>query len=82
MLGATDTTSVTLAWSFAILCHYRDVQQRLIQELDEFISVHGRIPCFKERNEIPYTVAVMRECMRFRAMTPIGVPHSVNQDRK
>ncbi|KAL9558852.1 hypothetical protein PS6_001063 [Mucor atramentarius] len=80
MLGATDTTSVTLAWSFAILCHYQDVQQRLIQELDEFISVHGRIPSFKERNEIPYTVAVMRECMRFRAMTPIGVPHSVNQD--
>lgn len=82
ILGATDTTSVTLAWSFAILCHYPDVQQKLIQELDAFISANGRIPRFKERNEIPYTVAVMRECMRFRSMTPIGVPHSVNQDSK
>ncbi|KAL9545710.1 hypothetical protein MBANPS3_007016 [Mucor bainieri] len=80
ILAATDTTSVTLAWSFAILCYYSDVRQKLIQELDAFISAHGRIPSFQERNDIPYTVAVMRECMRYRSMTPIGVPHSVDQD--
>ncbi|CAO3635109.1 unnamed protein product [Mucor fragilis] len=80
ILGTTDTSSVTLAWSFAILCQYPDVQQRLIQELDAFTSANGRIPCFKERNEIPYTIAVMRGCMQFGSMTPLGVPHSVNQD--
>lgn len=82
ILGTTDTSSVTLAWSFAILCQYPDVQQRLIQELDAFTSANGRIPCFKERNEIPYTIAVMRGCMQFGSMTPLGVPHSVNQDGK
>jgi cytochrome P450 len=73
---------VTLQWSFAILCHYPVVQKKVAEEIDQFIKVNGRIPEFTERNEVPYCISVIKECMRFKPTTPFGLPHFVNKDGK
>jgi cytochrome P450 len=80
--GGTDTTSVTLAWNIAIMCHNPEVQKNASAEIDEFIKLNGRLPLFSERTEVPYCVSVIKECMRYRPTTPFGLPHTVHKDSK
>lgn len=82
IIAGTDTVSVTLSWNIAILCRHSDVQIKVAAELDEFIAKHGRLPHFKERSHLPYCISVMKECMRYRPITPFGLPHTTNEDRK
>jgi cytochrome P450 len=83
VIGAgEDTTETTLSWAIAILCHYPQVQRRIQEELDVFINEHTRAPKFSQRDQIPYTVSVMKECMRYRPITCLGVPHQTSNDGK
>ncbi|KAL9555452.1 hypothetical protein PS6_002840 [Mucor atramentarius] len=78
--GGTDTTATSLSWNFAILSHHPDVQQKAAQEIDGFIRAHGRVPEFRDRLELPYCIAVIKESMRYRPISPFGIPHSVQED--
>jgi cytochrome P450 len=83
VIGAgEDTTETTLAWAIAILCNHPQVQKNIQEELDVFINEHGRAPKFSQRDQIPYTVSVMKECMRYRPITSFGVPHETTNDGK
>jgi cytochrome P450 len=83
MLAAgTDTISITLAWNFAIMCSYPDVQKRVSQEIDEFIQTHGRLPQFEERKELPLCISTIKECMRFKPILGFGLAHTTIKDRK
>jgi hypothetical protein len=81
-IGGMDPLSVTLSWTVALLCHYPNVQENIFAEIDGFIRAHNRLPNFKDRNDVPYCVSVMKECMRYKPVTPFGLAHSVQQDRK
>ncbi|GAN11298.1 ribosomal protein S1 [Mucor ambiguus] len=78
--GGTDTTATSLSWNFAILSHHPDVQQKAAEEIDSFIRAHGRVPGFQDRLEMPYCIAIIKESMRYRPISPFGIPHSVQQD--
>lgn len=80
--GGTDTTATSLSWNFAILSHYPIIQQRAAEEIDSFIKTHGRVPQFKERLEVPYCIAIIKESMRYRPTSSFGIPHSVQEDGK
>jgi cytochrome P450 len=71
---------VTLLNIFAILCHHPKVQKQVSTEIDKFTRVHGRVPHFKERLELPFCISVIKECMRLRPTTPFGLPHAVEED--
>lgn len=77
--GGTDTTTVTMLWNFALMCHYPEVQQAAANEIDNFVKEHGRLPNFDDREHTPYCVSVMKESMRFKPTSPFGVPHSVKK---
>jgi cytochrome P450 len=47
-----------------------------------FINEHGSAPKFSQRDQVPYTVSVMKECMRYRPITSFGVPHETTKDGK
>lgn len=50
-------------------------------EIDHFrANNEGRMPTFQDRNEFPYMISVQKECMRYRATTPFGVPHVTTKD--
>ncbi|KAG0180633.1 hypothetical protein DFQ29_000293 [Apophysomyces sp. BC1021] len=78
--AASDTTSTTLAWSLAILCHHPEVQKKISSELDQFIETHGRLPTFAERDNFPYMISVQKECLRYRTINHMGIPHAAEAD--
>jgi cytochrome P450 len=78
--GGTDTVSVTLSWSVVIMCHHPEVQKKVSAEIDKFVRVHNRVPIFDEREELPFCISVIKECMRYKPTDPFGLPHSVEED--
>ncbi|KAI8985484.1 cytochrome P450 [Pilobolus umbonatus] len=80
VIGGADTTAIALQWIIALLCHYPDIQDRARREIDEFVNKYQRLPTFQERNETPYTFAMLRECMRYKEVTPFGTPHLTTKD--
>ncbi|CAO3645241.1 unnamed protein product [Cunninghamella blakesleeana] len=80
MEGGVDTTSNSLTWLAINLANHPDVQVKMQQEIDSFITKHGRYPTFQERDQVPYIVAVQRESLRSRPISPLGFPHVATKD--
>ncbi|CAO3695805.1 unnamed protein product [Rhizopus stolonifer] len=84
LIGAgTDTISITLYWSFAILSQYPHVQTKMIEELDTWKAKHPphSVPCFhQDRDDFPYSICVQKEVMRFRPATDFGLSHYSTED--
>ncbi|KAI9020073.1 cytochrome P450 [Phycomyces nitens] len=75
-----DPIALSLAWLYAILPHYPEIQKKMCNEIDAFIVKNGRIPSFSDREDLPYVIAVMMENIRFRSITNFGIPHYATAD--
>ncbi|CAO3645439.1 unnamed protein product [Cunninghamella blakesleeana] len=81
IMGAgTDTTVNSVRWMMAILIQYPEIQEKLRYEIDGFIKKHNRLPEISDREELPYLIAFGKECLRFKPLTAMGVPHVANDD--
>ncbi|KAI7867266.1 cytochrome P450 [Spinellus fusiger] len=80
IIAGTDTVSVTLSRAFFFLSHYPEIQKRICEEIDAFITKHKRLPKFTEREAFPYITSVQREILRLYPTTPLGLPHVAEQD--
>ncbi|KAI8143435.1 cytochrome P450 [Fennellomyces sp. T-0311] len=80
LVGAIETVSGVLKWVFALLLHHPDVQKKLINEVDDFIREHGRLPVFSDRDAFPLLNSVQRESMRFRGTNYVTLPHVLTKD--
>ncbi|KAI8075986.1 cytochrome P450 [Halteromyces radiatus] len=78
--GGSDTSSVSISWMIVILSHHPDVQKKIQAELDAFTQIHGRIPTFEERDQVPYLIAVQKECMRYKPLITFHLPHVASRD--
>ncbi|KAI9258926.1 cytochrome P450 [Phascolomyces articulosus] len=78
--AGTDTTGMTLAWSFVVLCHHKDVQDRLYHEIASFYAKHNRLPKYKDRENLPLLLSVQKECIRYRSTNHFPVPHESIKD--
>ncbi|KAI7867264.1 cytochrome P450 [Spinellus fusiger] len=78
--GGTDTISVTLSRTFVVLSHHPEIQKKICEEIDAFITKYKRLPMFKERDDFPYMISVQREIMRLYPTTAYGVPHMAEKD--
>jgi len=58
---------------------FPEVQRRAQAELDNVIG-RDRLPTFDDAPRLPYVCAVIREVLRWRPATPIGVPHAAIDD--
>ncbi|KAI9264099.1 cytochrome P450 [Phascolomyces articulosus] len=79
-LAGSETSATMLSWSMVILCRYPEIQKILRDEVDQFIRTHGRLPTFDDRDSLPYSNSVQKECMRFMPITHLGLPHETNQE--
>lgn len=82
LAAGIGTTSDSTSWVIAILCNYPKVQEKLCDEIDLFMKKHGREPTFADREELPYFMAVAKECIRFRPAKDFGLPHKATEDGK
>jgi len=49
------------------------------QELDSVVG-QNRLPSFDDASNLPYVNALIKEVLRWRPVTPMGVPHSPMED--
>ncbi|KAI8971206.1 cytochrome P450 [Pilobolus umbonatus] len=80
LFAGIDTTASSLSWLCAVMCYHRDIQDKVYNELSLFVQKHDRLPVFDERNETPYTFAVVRESSRYRASVNYNVSHLTTEE--
>ena len=79
-MGGTDTSSISLAWIFAILLHHPDVVLKIQEEIDGFIQKNNRRPVFADREDFPYIVSVQKESLRYKPLGHFTFFHVLEKD--
>ncbi|KAM4695588.1 cytochrome P450 2G1-like [Rhinophrynus dorsalis] len=74
-----ETVATTLKHGLLILLRYPDIQAKLHKEIDQIIG-QNRSPSIEDRNNMPYTEAVIHELQRFSNVIPMNAPHSTTRD--
>ena len=67
MLAGYETTSVTLTYCIYLLSKHPQVQQKLLQEVDDF---KGQ-PSYEQLDQFPYAAAVLNEALRLFPPAPL-----------
>ncbi|XP_026780011.3 cytochrome P450 2M1 [Pangasianodon hypophthalmus] len=80
MLSAgIETTTSTIRQSLLLMMKYPDVQARVQKEIDEVVG-RERCPSIDDRQNMPYTDAVLHEIQRNTDIAPTAVPHKMFYD--
>ncbi|KAK1454817.1 cytochrome P450 [Colletotrichum melonis] len=77
--GGADTTVSTVASFFLAMMVYPDIQKKAQEEIDRVIGSR-RLPTTKDRENLPYIEALVKEIMRWHPIGPMGLPHSSTED--
>lgn len=56
-----------------------EVQAKAQAEIDVIVGA-GRLPMFGMEDSLPYLSAVVKECLRWQTVLPLGVPHRLIAD--
>ncbi|KAI0058839.1 cytochrome P450 [Artomyces pyxidatus] len=77
--AGADTTAVTLTNFFLAMITHPQVQERARLELDEVVG-RDRLPSFDDRPRLPYISCIVKELLRWKAVSPLGIPHCTTTD--
>ncbi|XP_053577585.1 cytochrome P450 2G1-like [Bombina bombina] len=77
--AGVETIANTLTYSFLIVMKYPDILDKIHKEIDTVIG-RNREPNVQDRNQMPYTEAVLHEIQRYIDIIPMGVPRKTTQD--
>ncbi|KIP07997.1 hypothetical protein PHLGIDRAFT_70194 [Phlebiopsis gigantea 11061_1 CR5-6] len=77
--GGVDTTVATLSIFVMAMLLYPEVQKKAQEELDRVLK-RKRLPDFEDRNSLPYTVALVKEVLRWHPPLPTTVAHKSTAD--
>ncbi|KAF7357531.1 Cytochrome p450 [Mycena sanguinolenta] len=77
--AGADTTVSSLTSFCLAMALYPEIQKKAQTEINTVIGT-DRLPEFEDRPLLPYVEALYREVMRWRPVTPLGVPHASTED--
>ncbi|XP_067391508.1 cytochrome P450 2J2-like isoform X2 [Emydura macquarii macquarii] len=77
--AGTETTSTTIRWALLYMAIYPDVQERVQAEIDRVIG-QSRQPGMDDRDNMPYTNAVIHEVQRISNIVPLNAPRMSTSD--
>jgi len=77
--AGADTTVSSMACFFLAMTLFPEVQRTAQQEIDQVIG-SGRLPTFKDRANLPYIDAVVKELFRWHPAVPMSLPHMTTED--
>ncbi|KAJ7476756.1 cytochrome P450 [Mycena latifolia] len=72
--AGTDTTVSALGTFILAMLANPEAQRRAQAEIDS-VAQKGHLPDFDDEASLPYVSAIVMEVLRWRPVTPIGVPH-------
>ncbi|KAK0501173.1 cytochrome P450 [Armillaria luteobubalina] len=78
-VAGSDTTVASIYAFFKAMLLYPDIQAKAQAEIDAVVGNH-RLPRFDDRDHLPYINALALEVIRWHAVEPLGLPHSVTED--
>ncbi|XP_019329688.1 PREDICTED: cytochrome P450 2J6 isoform X2 [Aptenodytes forsteri] len=79
LFAGTETTSTTIRWALLYMAVYPEIQARVQAEIDAVIG-QARQPALEDRNNMPYTNAVIHEVQRKGNIIPLNVPRLTVKD--
>ncbi|KAM9239402.1 cytochrome P450 2J2 [Leptosomus discolor] len=79
LFAGTETTSTTIRWAVLYMVLYPEIQARVQAEIDTVIG-QARQPALEDRNNMPYTNAVIHEVQRKSNIIPFNVPRMTTKD--
>uniref|UniRef100_A0A7N9AYQ6 Cytochrome P450 2J2-like n=1 Tax=Mastacembelus armatus TaxID=205130 RepID=A0A7N9AYQ6_9TELE len=80
LFGAgTETTTTTLHWGLLYMILYPDIQERVQAEIDTVVG-SSRQPSLTDRENMPYTDAVIHEIQRMGNISPLNLVRTANKD--
>ncbi|NWU95821.1 CP2J2 protein, partial [Upupa epops] len=79
IFAGTETTSTTIRWALLYMAVYPEIQARVQAEIDAVIG-QARMPTLEDRNNMPYTNAVVHEVQRKGNVIPFNVPRMTMKD--
>lgn len=77
--GGSDTTVETIRSFVLVMIMYPDVQLRAQEEIDRVVGTE-RLPQIKDRPDLPYVQAILKETLRWSPLGVMGFPHSVEDE--
>ncbi|EIM84324.1 cytochrome P450 [Stereum hirsutum FP-91666 SS1] len=78
-VAGADTTVCALENFILAMILYPEVQKKAQAEIDAVVG-HDRLPDFSDEKLLPYVGALAKEVLRWRNVTPLGVPHRLTTD--
>ncbi|KAL1196498.1 Cytochrome P450 81Q32 [Cardamine amara subsp. amara] len=82
LLAGTDTTAVTLEWAMANLLNHPEVLMKAKTELNDVVSIEGRLFEESDVGKCTYLNNVISETLRLYPATPLLVPRASSADSK
>ncbi|XP_029005197.1 cytochrome P450 2J4-like [Betta splendens] len=80
LFGAgTETTTTTLHWGLLYMIYYPHIQERVQAEIDAVVG-SSRQPSVSDRDNMPYTNAVIHEIQRLGNIVPLNVMRMTSKD--
>ena len=77
-MSTLQTFSYFSSFLLAMTIH-SDAQRRAQTELDAVVG-KDRLPNFSDRESLPYVNALIKECLRWKSVTPLGVAHKTTEE--
>uniref|UniRef100_UPI00398F8DA4 cytochrome P450 2D15-like n=1 Tax=Pristiophorus japonicus TaxID=55135 RepID=UPI00398F8DA4 len=72
--AGTETSSTTLRWALIFMVLHPELQSKVHEEIDRVVGKE-RKPMLDDRDNMPYTNAVIHETQRLGNIAPISLPH-------
>ncbi|KZP22537.1 cytochrome P450 [Athelia psychrophila] len=77
--AGVETTVSVLGTFFLAMVMHPEVQAKAQAEIDAVMGP-GRLPTFGDEDSLPYLSAVVKECLRWQNVLPLGVAHRLMAD--
>ncbi|CAJ1060177.1 cytochrome P450 2J6-like [Xyrichtys novacula] len=77
--AGTETTSMTLYWGLLYMIYYPHIQEKVQAEIDTVVG-SSRVPSMSDRENMPYTNAVIHEIQRMADILPLNVTRMASRD--
>jgi len=78
-IAGADSTYISITTLLFAMVKFPEIQKKAQAEIDRIVG-RGRLPTFADRAELPYIDCVIKETLRWKIISPLGVPHHLLED--